>query len=92
MTPFLRMKFIILPQVVRIIIPPLVGQLLVLIKDTSLTSLIGVFELTKVGRELTVAARFNPILIYTYVSVMYFLICYPLYVISHALERRLRPF
>jgi len=90
MTPFLTMKLIILPQVIRIIIPPLVGQTLVLIKDTSITSLIGVFELTKTGRELTVAARFNPIIVYTYVSVFYFMICYPLYIASHKLEKKLK--
>lgn len=90
MTPFLTMKLVILPQVIRLIIPPLVGQILVLIKDTSLTSLIGFFELTKTGRELTVAARFNPVIVYAYVSFFYFMICYPLYIASNKLEKKLR--
>ena len=90
MTPFLKMKLIILPQALRIVIPPLMGQIMILIKDTSITSLIGIFELTKVGRELTVASRFNPIVVYTWVSFFYFIICYPLYVLSIKLEKKLR--
>ena len=90
MTPFLKMKLIILPQALRIVIPPLMGQIMILIKDTSITSLIGIFELTKVGRELTVASRFNPIVVYTWVSFFYFIICYTLYVLSIKLEKKLR--
>jgi polar amino acid transport system permease protein len=90
MTPFLKMKLIILPQVVRIIIPPLVGQLILLIKDTSVISLIGIFDLIKVGRELAIASGDNPIVIYGLVAIFYFVICYPLYCLSIGIEKKLR--
>ena len=90
MTPFLKMKLVILPQVLRIIIPPLVGQLILLIKDTSVISLIGVFDLIKVGRELAIASGDNPIVIYSWVAFFYFIICYPLYIFSIRIEKRLR--
>ncbi len=90
MTPFFKMKLIILPQVVRIVIPPLVGQLILLIKDTSVISLIGIFDLIKVGRELAIASGDNPIVIYNLVAIFYFAICYPLYCLSIVVEKKLR--
>jgi len=90
MTPFIKMRLIIMPQVIRIIIPPLVGQLILLVKDTSVISLIGVFDLVKVGRELVIGAGKNPILIYSLVAFFYFLICYPLYCLSIVIEKKLK--
>jgi len=90
MTPFQKMKLIIMPQVVRIIIPPLVGQLILLVKDTSVISLIGIFDLIKVGRELAIASGDNPLIIYGWVAIFYFVICYPLYVFSIRIEQRLK--
>lgn len=90
MTTFLEMKLVILPQVIQIVIPPLVGQLILLVKDTSVISLIGVFDLIKVGRELAIASGGNPIVIYSLVALFYFIICYPLYCFSISLEKKLR--
>jgi polar amino acid transport system permease protein len=90
MTPYLEMKLVIFPQVIRIIIPPLVGQLILLVKDTSVISLIGVFDLIKVGRELAIASGENPIVIYSLVALFYFIICYPLYCFSIFIEKRVR--
>ncbi len=90
MSPYLEMKLIIFPQVIRIIIPPLVGQLILLVKDTSVISLIGIFDLIKVGRELAIAYGENPIVIYSLVAFFYFVICYPLYLFSISIEKKLR--
>jgi polar amino acid transport system permease protein len=90
MTPFLEMRLIILPQVIRIIIPPLVGQLILLVKDTSVISLIGIFDLIKVGRELTIASGDSPLIIYGWVAFFYFIICYPLYILSIRIEDKLK--
>jgi len=90
MTPFLEMRLIILPQVIRIIIPPLVGQLILLVKDTSIISLIGIFDLIKVGRELTIASGDSPLIIYGWVAFFYFIICYPLYILSIRIEDKLK--
>ena len=49
LTPFQSMFYIILPQAISNVIPPLIGQTAVLIKDTSLFSIIAVFELMSAG-------------------------------------------
>ena len=90
MTPFLKTKLVILPQALRIIIPPVVGQLILLVKDTAIISLIGAFEVTKVGRELVVGSGLNPIIVYSWVSFFYFIICYPLYLYSIKIEKKLK--
>jgi polar amino acid transport system permease protein len=56
---FQRMRFIILPQALGITVPPLLGQSIVLVKDSSLLSLISVLELTRCGQVLT-SERFMP--------------------------------
>jgi len=89
MTPSLLNRFIIFPQVIRIIIPSLVGQLIILVKDSSVASIIGILEVTRIGRELTIAGG-NPFIIFAWVGVLYFVICYPLYVISVKAEKKLR--
>ena len=54
-----RMRFIVLPQALGITIPPLLGQSIVLVKDSALLSLISVAELTRCGQVLT-SERFMP--------------------------------
>jgi polar amino acid transport system permease protein len=56
---FQRLRFIILPQAIGVTIPPLLGQAIVLVKDSSLLSLISVMELTRAGQILT-NERFMP--------------------------------
>jgi len=55
-----RMKLIILPQALRQTISPLIGQAIVLVKDSSLLSLISVVELTRAGQRIA-ADRFMPV-------------------------------
>ncbi|MCK5836033.1 MAG: amino acid ABC transporter permease [Desulfobacula sp.] len=54
-----RMRFIILPQALGVTVPPLLGQAIVLVKDSSLLSLISVMELTRCGQTMT-SERFMP--------------------------------
>ncbi len=49
---FQRMRFIVLPQALGVTIPPLLGQSIVLVKDSSLLSLISVLELTRCGQSM----------------------------------------
>ena len=56
---FQRMRLIILPQALGVTIPPLLGQNIVLVKDTALLSLISVMELTRAGQTMT-SERFMP--------------------------------
>ena len=79
---------IVLPQAVRLAIPPTVGFLVQLIKGTSIASIIGFVELTRAG-QLMVNVTFQPMLIYPLVALMYFAICWPISLLSLRLERRL---
>jgi polar amino acid transport system permease protein len=54
-----RLRYIILPQAVGVVVPPLLGQGIVLVKDSSLLSLISVLELTRAG-QILVSERFMP--------------------------------
>jgi len=56
---FQRMRFIVLPQALGVTVPPLLGQSIVLVKDSALLSLISVMELTRSGQVLT-SERFMP--------------------------------
>ena len=83
-----QLRLVILPQALRIAIPPTVGFLVQLVKSTALTSIVGYRELTKIAQILT-NATFEPFLIYGMVALIYFAICFPLTRWSRALERRL---
>jgi ABC-type amino acid transport system permease subunit len=60
MTYWQQMRLIILPQALRPMVSPLIGQAIVLVKDSSLLSLISVLELTRVGQTLA-NDRFMPV-------------------------------
>ena len=81
-----QIRYIIGPQAVRIGTPPTVGFLVQLIKDTSLASTIGFVELTREG-QTTTAATFQPFAVYLTVAGLYFLLCFPLTLLSRKLER-----
>jgi polar amino acid transport system permease protein len=85
---FLQMRLIILPQAVRMAIPPTVGFLVQLLKGTALASIVGYHEITKTSQILT-NATFQPFLIYGMVAIIYFALCYPLTSYSRVLERKL---
>ena len=80
---------IVLPQAVRNVLPPLVNNLVDLIKLSSLASVFAVGEITRKATELS-ASTFRPIEIFTFVAVMYFLICWPLSLSMRMLEHRMR--
>lgn len=83
-----RFGYVIIPQAVRISIAPTVGFLVQLVKNTSLTALIGFVELTRAAQIMT-AATFAPLQVYLTAAAIYFVICYGLSHLSHVLERRL---
>ena len=55
----MRMRLIVLPQAFKVTVPPLLGQAIVLVKDSALLSLISVMELTRAG-QLLASDRFMP--------------------------------
>ncbi|MGP4056414.1 amino acid ABC transporter permease [Mycobacterium sp. 4D054] len=83
-----RMRFIILPQAARLIVPPGVGFLVILIKDSSLVAVIGLIELTRAANIVS-SQTADPILAYTVVGAFYFVICFVLSTLSRRYERRL---
>ena len=85
----LQMRYVILPQALRIAVPPTVGFLVQLVKSTALASIVGFDELTKAGQVLT-NATFQPVVVYGLVALIYFCMCFPLTYCSRMLERKLR--
>ena len=83
-----QLRLVILPQALRMAVPPTVGFLVQLLKSTALTSVVGYHELTKTGQILT-NATFQPFTIYGLVALIYFALCYPLTSCARSLERRL---
>ena len=88
LTRWRQLRQVILPQAFTIAIPPTVGFLVQLIKNTSLASVIGVVELSREA-QLVNGATFAPFLVYGCVCVLYFALCYPLTAWSRLLEARL---
>ena len=70
MSYFQAMRHIILPQAVRIVLPPVGNEFISLLKDSSLVSVVAVADLTRRGREY-MAAHFNPIQVWTMVALIY---------------------
>lgn len=83
-----QFRFVILPQAVKVSIPPTIGFLVQVIKNTSLTSIIGYVELTRRGQVLN-NVTFQPFIIFTMVGFLYFIVCYPLSLYSRRLEAQL---
>lgn len=70
MTYVQAMRHIILPQAVRVILPPMGNELITLLKDTALVSAVSVPDLTRRGREFS-SINFNPIETWTMVALLY---------------------
>lgn len=80
-------RYVILPQAVRIALPPTVGFLVQLVKNTSIVSIVGVVELARAG-QLINNATFQPFHVFVAVAAIYFAICYPLSLVSRRLEKK----
>ena len=83
-----QMRLIILPQALRVAIPPTAGFSVQVVKGTALTSIIGFIELSKAGTIIT-NATFQPFTVYGFVALIYFAICFPLSKYSKYLEARM---
>ena len=89
MNYFQTMRIIIMPQAFKRALPTLVGEMIALVKDSSLVSVISITDLTKVGREV-VANTFSPFETWLIVAGMYFCITFILSYIGHRLEVKLK--
>ena len=82
------MRYIILPQALKRTLPPMAGQFISLIKDSSLVSVIAITDLTKAGREV-VTNTFSPFEVWFTVALMYLILTSTLSFLVQMLERRL---
>ena len=79
--------YVILPQSLKIAIPPTVGFMVQIVKNTSLASVIGFVELARAG-QIVNNSTFEPFAIFAAVGAIYFALCYPLSVAARTLERK----
>ncbi len=89
LTTFQTYRFVILPQVVRRILPPLAGQFASLVKDSSLLSIIAVSEFTLNAQEVN-AFTFSTLESYLPLAVGYLLLTLPISLFSRYLEQKFR--
>jgi len=87
MTRRQQYQYVILPQAVRISLPPTVGFMVQVVKNSSIASIIGFVELAKAG-QLINNVTFQPFRVFLIVAALYFCICYPLSYCSRRLERK----
>lgn len=83
-----QLRHVVLPQATRIAIAPTVGFLVQVVKGTALASVIGFVELTKAGAMIT-NATFQPFVVYSFVALLYFALCFPISLYAKHLERKL---
>lgn len=83
---FQRLRYVLLPQAIRIIMPALVGQWIALVKDSALSSIVGYSDLIQQGQAIY-ARIGHPFAVLSVIGAAYFLICSPLTTLARRLER-----
>jgi len=83
--------YIIMPQALRNMLPSLVGFFISLFKDTSVISIIGVIDLTHVGRMISQRDPSKLVFSYMVMGVLYFVFCFALSRLSKRIEKKMRP-
>lgn len=83
-----RLFRVILPQAIRISLPPTVGFLVQVVKNTSVASLVVGFSELTYNTKIINNATFEPFLYFGLAGLLYFVICYPMTRLSHMLERK----
>ncbi|MFC0219491.1 polar amino acid transport system permease protein [Pseudochelatococcus lubricantis] len=79
---------IILPQAVQVMIPSLINQTVLQLKNTSLVSVVAVSDLLYQGSVIT-AASYRPLEVYTVIAVLYFAVLFPLTLVADRIEARM---
>jgi polar amino acid transport system permease protein len=82
-------RLVVIPQMVTVVLPPLANQSVVLIKETSVASLIAAPELMHTAKDLA-SEFYMPLEIYILSGLAYLLLAFPLSVVARMLEARLR--
>jgi polar amino acid transport system permease protein len=79
---------IVLPQAIQVMVPSLINQTIMQLKNTSLVSTVAVGDLLYQGSVIT-AASYRPLEVYTMIAVLYFVVLFPLTLVADQLEQRL---
>ena len=82
------LRLVVLPQAIQRVVPPLAGQFISLVKDSSIISLISIQELAFLGSEVS-ASTGRVFEVWIVVSALYFVVCFGLSLAFAKLERRL---
>jgi polar amino acid transport system permease protein len=82
-----RMRFVVLPQALKLAYAPTVGFAVQVVKSTSLAAIIGFTEVTRASQIIN-NATFQPFLVFGIAALIYFALCWPLTLLSDRLERR----
>lgn len=88
LSPRQALRFVILPQALRLMLPPLLNTYVALLKDSSLCALIATNELMLAARAMS-SEYFLPLHIFLLAGLFYFAIAFPLSLLSRSLERRM---
>jgi His/Glu/Gln/Arg/opine family amino acid ABC transporter permease subunit len=88
MTPSKAMAYIILPQAMRVILPPIGNYAIGLLKDTAVCALIAAPELMLRAKDLA-SSSFQPMAVFLLAAALYFVMSYPLSLAVRAMEARL---
>ena len=89
LSPWQRFRFIVLPQAIRIILPPLGNDFVAMVKDSSLVSVVGVLDIAQLGK-VTAAGNFRYFETYNMVALIYLTMTIGLSLALRAMEQRLK--
>ncbi|WP_198297798.1 amino acid ABC transporter permease [Bordetella genomosp. 9] len=84
-----QLRHVIFPQALRLSVPPTVGLVVQIVKNTSLASVVGFVELTRTG-QMIANVTFEPFLVYGLVALFYFALCFPCSLFGAWVEKRMR--
>lgn len=88
LTRLQQLRYVVLPQALRIAMPPTVGFAVQAVKNTSIVSIVNVVEVARAG-QLINNVTYEPFRVYSLVAALYFAICWPMSLLAARLERRL---
>ena len=88
MTAWQSMRYVVLPQALKMMIPPMGGIYVIIIKGTSIVSVIGIAELVRAGEHATQRHPRELMVIYGMTALLYFAYCYPVLRIARWAETK----
>jgi general L-amino acid transport system permease protein len=87
-----QLRYVILPQALRVVIPPIVGQFISLFKDTSLVAIVGLLDLLNIANAAVAQPDWLGLRreVYVFITVVYYVGSFAMAAASRWLEKRLR--